>query len=100
MDLSIYMYLYLLCSVLSEALWPHGLRPARLLCPWDSPGKNTGAGCHAVLQGTFPTQGWKPHLLHWKADSSPLVPPGKPHIYFLDIIHKSFKKARILSFHH
>ena len=29
---------------------------ARLLCPWDSPGKNTGVGCHALLQGVFPTQ--------------------------------------------
>jgi len=35
----------------------------RLLCPWDSPGKNAGVGCHALLQGIFPTQGWNPHLL-------------------------------------
>ena len=41
-------------------LWPHGLKPARLLCPWDSPGKNTGVGCHALLQGLFLTQGLKP----------------------------------------
>jgi len=27
-----------------------------VLCPWDSPGKNTGAGCHFLLQGIFPTQ--------------------------------------------
>ena len=32
--------------------------------PWDSPGKNTGTGCHALLQGIFPTQGWNPGLLH------------------------------------
>ena len=31
--------------------------PTRLLCPWDSPGKNTGVGCHALLQGIFPAQG-------------------------------------------
>ena len=31
--------------------------PDKLLCPWDPPGKNTGAGCHALLQGIFPTQG-------------------------------------------
>ena len=31
--------------------------PARPLCPWDSPGKNTGVGCHSLLQGIFPTQG-------------------------------------------
>ena len=30
--------------------WPHRLQPTRLLCPWDSPGKNTGVGCHFLLQ--------------------------------------------------
>ena len=35
----------------------------RLLCPWDFPGKNTGVSCHFLLQGIFPTQGLKPHLL-------------------------------------
>jgi len=38
--------------------------PARLLCPWDSSGKNTGVGCHFLLQGIFPTQGSNPGLLH------------------------------------
>ena len=33
----------------------HGLEPARLLFPWDSPDKNTGMGCHLLLQGIFPT---------------------------------------------
>ena len=43
---------------------PHyGLLPARLLSPWDSPGKNTGVACHALLQGIFPTQGWNLYLL-------------------------------------
>ena len=44
-------------SVTSNSLWLYGLQPARLLCPWDSPGKNTGVGHHALLQGIFPTQG-------------------------------------------
>ena len=47
----------------------------------DSPGKNTGVGCHALLQGTLLTQRWSWHLLcllHWQAASLPLVPPGKP----------------------
>ena len=44
-------------SVVSDFLRPHGLQPARLLCPWDSPGKNPGVGCHVLLQGIFPTQG-------------------------------------------
>ena len=50
-------------SVVSDSLWPHGLQPTRLLCPLDSPGKNTGVGCHFLLQGIFPTQGSNPHLL-------------------------------------
>ena len=33
-------------------LRPHGLQPTRLLRPWDSPGKNTGVGCHFLLQCT------------------------------------------------
>ena len=33
-------------SVISDSLRPHGLQLARLLCPWDSPSKNTGVGCH------------------------------------------------------
>ena len=44
-------------------LLPHGRQPPRLLCPWDSPGTNTGAGCHGLLQATLPIQGLNPHLL-------------------------------------
>ena len=65
--------------VVSGSLRPHELQPATLLCPWDSPGKNTGVGCQALLQGIFPTQGSNPHLLlHWQVGSLPLVPSGKP----------------------
>ena len=51
-------------SVVPDSLRPHGLQPTRLLCPWDSPGKNTGVGRHFLLQGIFPTQGLNPRLLH------------------------------------
>ena len=34
-------------------LWPHELQPTRFFCPWDFPGKNTGVGCHFLLQGIF-----------------------------------------------
>ena len=51
-------------SVKSDSLWPYGLQPARLLCPWDSPGKNTGVGCRTLLQGIFPTKGSHWDLLH------------------------------------
>ena len=35
---------------MSNSVQPHGLQATRLLCPWDSPGKNTGVGCHFLLQ--------------------------------------------------
>ena len=50
--------------VVSDSLWPQGLWPARLLCPWESPDKNAAVGCHSVLQEIFPTQGLKPGLSH------------------------------------
>ena len=37
-------------SVVSDSVWPHRRQPTRLLCPCDSPGKNTGVGCHFLLQ--------------------------------------------------
>ena len=51
-------------SVLFNSLWPHGLWPPRLLCPWNSPGKNTWLGCHFLLQVIFPTQGSNTCLPH------------------------------------
>ena len=42
---------------MSDSLRPYGLWPTRFLCPWDSPGKNTVVGYHALLQGMFPTWG-------------------------------------------
>ena len=67
----IYVYMYILiyiirmcvcvcvcvlsCSVVPNSLWPHGLQPARLLCPWNFPGKNIGVGCHFLPQGIFLT---------------------------------------------
>ena len=63
-------------------LW-HPMEPTSFLCPWDSPGNNSGVGCHALLQGIFltETQGWNwclLCLLHWQVGSSPLVTPEKP----------------------
>ena len=51
-------------------LQSHRLQLTRLPCPWDSLGKNAGAGCHALLQRIFLTQGLNLHflcLLHWQA---------------------------------
>ena len=48
----------------SDSLPPHGLSAIRPLCPWNSPGKNTGVGCHCLFQEIFPTQGSNLSLLH------------------------------------
>ena len=45
-------------------LRPQGLWLARLFCPWNFPGKNTGVDCHSLLHGIFPTQGLNQGLLH------------------------------------
>ena len=42
--------------VVSNSLQPHGLYPTRALCPWNSPGKTTGVGCHSLLQEIFLTR--------------------------------------------
>ena len=49
-----------------------------LLCPWDSPGKNTGMGSHSLLQGIFPTQGSNPGLLHYRRSVNHLSYQGNP----------------------
>ena len=58
--------------------------PTRLLCPWNSPGKNTAVGCHFLLQAIFPTQGSNLHLLcllHLQVAS--LHPQGRVSVYAL-----------------
>ena len=65
-------------SLSCVCLRPYELQPTRLFYPWNFPGKNTGVGCHFLLQGIFPTEGSNPqllHLLHWQVDSFPLAPP-------------------------
>ena len=61
-----------------NSLRPHGLQPVRLFCPWDSPGKNTGVGCHALLQGILPTQGSNWGLLHCRQILYCLSHQGSP----------------------
>ena len=74
-----------MCCVLSHSVIPYslrfyGLQPTRLLCPWDSPGKNTGVGCHALLRGIFPTQGSNPGLPHCRRILHQLSHQGSPRI--------------------
>ena len=53
----------------------------------DSPGKNTGVGCHFLLQGIFPNQGWNSCLLHRQTDSLPLSLRGSPLVQLGDTQH-------------
>ena len=72
-------------SVISKSLGPRGLQPGRLLCPWDSPGKDTRVGCCALLQGIFRTQGREsmslvsPESPELQMVSLPAEPSGRPH---------------------
>ena len=70
-------------SVFLDPLQPY---PARLLSPWDFPGKNTRVGCHFLLQGIFLTQGLNTRLLHWQADSLLLSYLGSPHFSYVSLI--------------
>ena len=59
----------------------HIQRNTPVLCPWDSPGKNTGMGCHFILQGKLPNPGMEPESLAPPALASKsfsTAPPGKP----------------------
>ena len=78
------------CSVAHSGptLRPYGLQASRLLCLWNFPGKNMGAGCHFLLQGIFPSQGLNLrllHLLHWQVDSLPLSHLGSPIFRDIDL---------------
>ena len=73
----------LICPITYDVQFNHLIKimSSRLLYPRDSPGKNTGVGSHALLQGIFPAQGWNPHLLcllHWQVDSLLLSHQGSP----------------------
>ena len=65
-------------SLVTDSLWPHGLWPTRLLCPRVSPGKNTGVGCHVLLQAIFPAQGLNPGLPYCRQNLYHLSCQGSP----------------------
>ena len=70
------MYVCVSVRAPTQSLQPHGLEPGRLLCPWNAPGKNPGAGRHFLLRGILDprTEPASLHFLHWQADSPPLAP--------------------------
>ena len=64
------------CAWSYPTLWD-SMYPARLLRPWNLPGKNTGVDCHFLLQWVFPIQALNTHplrFLYWQVDSLPLAP--------------------------
>ena len=64
---------------MSDSFDPMDCKPScKLICPWDSPGKNTGVGCHACLQGIFPTQRSNPHVSHCRQIFYCLSHQGSP----------------------
>ena len=65
--------------------------PARLFYPKDSPGKNTGVGCHDLLQGIFPTSRLNLNLQHWQADCLPLNHLGRELVVELQIAQPALK---------
>ena len=77
---AIVIHVHVSHSVISNSLRPCGLQPTRLLCAWDSPGKKTGVGSQSLLQGNFPTQGWKLGLLHCRLILYHLSYQGSPAI--------------------
>ena len=69
-----------LVTQLCLTLWPHNCNPPGSSVHGDSPGKNTRVGCHALLQGIFPTQGWNPGLPHCRQILDHLSHQGSPRI--------------------
>ena len=73
---------------MSNSLQPYGLQPARLMCPWDSPDRNNGVRCCALLQGNPPDSGMKP--------GSPAPPASAA--WFFDHLIRSKKRIYLKRF--
>ena len=85
-------------------LLPHGLQPARLLCPWDFPATNTGVSCYFLFQGSFLTQELNPGLLHHRQTiyywSHREVGPHKiPVCYVRPLKQSTFQSLNYVSLH-
>ena len=65
-------------SVMSSYLWPHGLQPTRLLCPWGFSRQEYWSGLPFLSLGSLPNPGIKPRSPTLQADSLLFETPGKP----------------------
>ena len=77
------------CSVMSHYSKIHGLQPARLLHPWNFPGKNTGVGCYSLLQRIFMTQELNPGLLNCRQTLYHLSHQGSPGVFQFSSVAQS-----------
>ena len=82
--ITLVVVLFLSHSVVFNSLQSYGLCPPGSCVHGIYSGKNTGVGCHFLLQRVFPTQGSNPLLLHWQVDSLPLSHQGSPYIYWVN----------------
>ena len=71
---------------------PYGLWPARLLCPWDFPGKNTGVGCHALLQSFH----WR-HLPLGRSEISAVVTGRKRNDHLHCVVKTTYSLTVLVS---
>ena len=85
------------CSVMSDSLQPHRLQPTRFLHPWDFPGKNTGVGCHFLLQEIFLTQGLNPGLPHCRQTLYHLSHQGSPSCCCLCIFRLNHSVPKLIT---
>ena len=82
---------------MSDSLPSHEQEPTRILCPQDSPGKNTGVGCHFLFQRIFPTKGLNLGLLHCRRILYHLSHQGSPERQMLKYFWKH-RFCRVVSF--
>ena len=109
-----YVYVHLFCTkyvcsvrhpVMSNCLQAHWLYPVRFLCLWNSPGENSGVGCHSILQGIVPTLGSNPSLLHCRQILYHLSHQGKSqsvcnHVHICCWFYEwLFRKSRFIFLH-
>ena len=72
-----------LCVCVCQSLVVSDSQPTRLLCPRNSPGKNTAVGCHSLLQSIFPIQGLNLGLLHCRRSLNNLSHQGSPRLFMV-----------------
>ena len=91
---------YVSCSVISNPLQLQ--EPTGLFCPWNFPGKNTGVGCHSLLQGIFPTEGLNLGLMPCRQILYHLSHQGRPQsivrvVFLNENLFMSFPWIRMIS---